>query len=437
MRKMKDSGIEWIGDIPEEWETRGFRHIFQLNKGLTITRGELSEEGIPCINYGEIHSKYGFDFDISRDALLCVDLNLINNNKNSIVNDGDFIFCDTSEDIEGSGNYVYIRKSDAQKIFAGSHTIIARPVINLSSRYFAYLFATDAWRAQIRSVVYGVKVFSITQSILKATKAIIPPIKEQIHIVYYLDNKCAQIDSIIDAKEKTNEKLKEYRQSIIYEAVTKGLNKNAPMKDSGVEWIGVIPEGWEIKKLKYISDINKNRLSESTDPEFQFNYIDISSIIETGIISDTQVMEFSMSPSRARMIVDNGDIIVSTVRTYLKAIAQIKKDNKYICSTGFCIISPKNIIKEYVYYLCISEYFIQKIVSKSVGVSYPAISSSEISNIKAIIPPINEQQQIVDHLDAKCSQIDSVISANEKTIEKLKEYRQSIIYEAVTGKIEI
>ncbi len=199
----------------------------------------------------------------------------------------------------------------------------------------------------------------------------------------------------------------------------------------------MIPEGWEIKKLKYISDINKNRLSESTDPEFQFNYIDISSIIETGIISDTQVMEFSMSPSRARMIVDNGDIIVSTVRTYLKAIAQIKKDNKYICSTGFCIISPKNIIKEYVYYLCISEYFIQKIVSKSVGVSYPAISSSEISNIKAIIPPINEQQQIVDHLDAKCSQIDSVISANEKTIEKLKEYRQSIIYEAVTGKIEI
>jgi type I restriction enzyme S subunit len=217
---MKDSGIEWIGQIPQGWDVKKLRYIFNFNTGISITRAQLIDEGIPCINYGEIHSKYGFDLDMSRDELKCVDLSFIEKNESAIVQENDFVFCDTSEDIEGSGNCVYISNTNGQIICAGSHTIVAKPKIAINSRYLAYLFSTNAWRAQIRSVVYGIKVFSITQSILKTTKAIIPPIQIQSLICNYLDKKCAEIDSVINANNIIIQKLKEYKQSVIYEAVT-------------------------------------------------------------------------------------------------------------------------------------------------------------------------------------------------------------------------
>lgn len=217
---MKDSGIEWIGQIPQGWEVKKLRYIFAFNSGISITRAQLMDEGIPCINYGEIHSRYGFDLDISRDELKCVDFDFLEKNGSAIVKENDFVFCDTSEDIEGCGNCVYISNTNNQKILAGSHTIVAKPQIAINSRYLAYLFGTAAWRAQIRSVVSGIKVFSITQSILKTTKAIIPPTQTQNSICDYLDKKCGEIDSVINANNTIIQKLKEYKQSIIYEAVT-------------------------------------------------------------------------------------------------------------------------------------------------------------------------------------------------------------------------
>ncbi len=220
MRQVKDSGVEWIGQIPQGWEVKKLRYIFNFNSGISITRAELTDDGIPCINYGEIHSKYGFDLNLSRDELKCADFSFLENRESALVKENDFVFCDTSEDIEGSGNCVYISNTNNQKVFAGSHTIVANPRMEINSRYLAYLFSASSWRAQIRSNVYGVKVFSITQGMLKSAKAIIPPISVQDSIADYLDKKCTGIDSVIKANNITIEKLKEYKQSIIYEAVT-------------------------------------------------------------------------------------------------------------------------------------------------------------------------------------------------------------------------
>lgn len=205
------------------------------------------------------------------------------------------------------------------------------------------------------------------------------------------------------------------------------------MKDSGIEWIGQIPQGWHVDRLKYCTDLDSEKLSEKTDPEYAFNYIDISSVTEYGGIGSTQEMTFDKSPSRARMIVHDGDTIISTVRTYLKAIAYIDGLEDHICSTGFCVVTPnKKLHPKFGYYLLQSDYFVQKIVSESVGVSYPAISSSEIGNMSIAIPDPEEQTRIARHLDNKCAEIDALITAKEKTNALLKERRQSIIYEAVT-----
>ena len=316
----------------------------------------------------------------------------------------------------------------------GCKALVAKDNVNVRFYFYYLLISTEL----LNSLGRGTTFLELSGSELGNFLLPFPKKAKQDEIANYLDQKCTEIDRVAAAKQKQNELLKEYKQSIIYEAVTKGLDKTVRYKDSGIEWIGKIPEDWEEWKIKYVCEVDKNRLSENTDADYLFKYIDISSVTEMGGIGETVEMTFDTSPSRARMIVSKGDTIISTVRTYLKAIAFIEESNKYICSTGFAVLTPKKrLLPRFLFYQTQSEYFIQEVVSRSVGVSYPAITSSALSNISFFVPPFPTQQHIADYLDQKCSEIDRIIKSNDDIITKLKEYRQSVIYEAVTGKIEL
>lgn len=229
---------------------------------------------------------------------------------------------------------------------------VVTPNEKLHPKFGYYLLQSDYFVQKIVSESVGVSYPAISSTEIGNMSIAIPDPEEQTRIALHLDNKCAEIDTLIAAKEKTNALLKERRQSIIYEAVTKGLNPNAPMKDSGVEWIGEIPQEWYVDRLKYCANLDSEKLSEKTDPEYAFNYIDISSVTEYGGIGGTQEMTFEKSPSRARMVVHDGDTIISTVRTYLKAIAYIDGLEDHICSTGFCVVTPnEKLHPKFGYYL--------------------------------------------------------------------------------------
>ena len=216
--KMKDSGIEWIGEIPEEWEVKSFKHLFMFGRGLNITKSDLLDEGIPCVSYGEIHSKYGFEVNPEINKLKCVDTEYLQSSPLSLLKHGDFIFADTSEDLKGSGNFTCLN-SDTP-IFAGYHSVIVRQKENHCYRYLSYLFDSIGFRAQIQSKVSGVKVFSITQGILKNILVLLPPKKKQEMIVEYLDSKTTHINCLENDINIQIEKLKEYKQSLISEVVT-------------------------------------------------------------------------------------------------------------------------------------------------------------------------------------------------------------------------
>lgn len=218
--EMKDSVIEWIGEIPEDWNTIKFKDLFKFGSGLTITKSDLLDEGIKVINYGEIHSKYKFDLDINRDELKCVDKSYLENRKNALINKGDFVFCDTSEDREGSGNCIVLRENNDELIFAGSHTVTARLIRNENPIYIRYMIMASSVKEQISSTVVGIKVYSITQAILKTIIGVLPPLKDQEEIANYLDKKCSQIDNIISTKEKLLTEMEAYKKSLIYETVT-------------------------------------------------------------------------------------------------------------------------------------------------------------------------------------------------------------------------
>lgn len=215
---LKDSGVDWIGDIPAHWDVKRFCNIFKFGKGLTITKENLQDTGVPCVNYGEIHSKYGFEVCADKHELKCVDTDYLRTSPKSLLKQGDFIFADTSEDLEGSGNFTYI--SGERDLFAGYHTITARLGIQANSRFLAYLFSSEGHRNQIRQKVKGVKVYSITQSILKDVKAILPSLEEQSEIVALLDIEAAKIDNAAKLQQAQINNLKEYKASLINSAVT-------------------------------------------------------------------------------------------------------------------------------------------------------------------------------------------------------------------------
>lgn len=207
-------------------------------------------------------------------------------------------------------------------------------------------------------------------------------------------------------------------------------------KDSGVSWIGEIPVDWSIKKLKYYTTTNDEVLTENTAPNYEFRYVDIGSVTLQNGIEHYQGFSFEDAPSRARRIVRTGDVIVSTVRTYLKAVASIQDDKDVIASTGFAVIRPKEVDSRFLAYSLANHYFVETVSSQSVGVSYPAINASEMVDIKNVLPPNDVQKCIADYLDRKTAAVDTAISDKEKLIQLLEEQRTSIICSAVTKGID-
>lgn len=215
---MKDSGIEWIGEIPEHWEVHPFKVFYKTTKGLNITKDNLVESGVPVISYGQIHSKQNTGTSVCEELIRYVPTDYVETNPECLSRKYDIFFADTSEDREGAGNIAFIDVDTP--IFAGYHTIMAHPSDRAKSKYFAYLIKTDAWRCQLRCRVQGVKLFSISQKFINQTAIVVPPMFEQTQISEYLDGRCSEIDGLISIKLSKIDSLKECKKSIIYEYVT-------------------------------------------------------------------------------------------------------------------------------------------------------------------------------------------------------------------------
>ena len=218
--EMKDSGVGWVNKIPRGWKVQRLKYLCRFSKGLPITKADLKPSGKAVINYGQVHAKFNTGTAIDERLIRYVDEKYLRRCPQSICHKNDFIFADTSEDYEGAGNCVFVNTDNF--VFAGYHTFIASLTnYNGNPKFLAYLFQSDTWRKQIRSKVSGIKVYSITQTIMKNIDVIYPQELDcQNKIVDFLDAKCADIDAAIAGKQKQLDVLKEYKKSLIYEHVT-------------------------------------------------------------------------------------------------------------------------------------------------------------------------------------------------------------------------
>ena len=419
----KDSRIEWIGEIPKHWNIIRLSNVFRVS----------SEKNHPNEMNLSVYRDYGVIPTNSRDD---------NHNKISedtsqykLVEVGDFVMNKMKCWMGSIGLSLY------RGIVSPSYTVLKIFNENVFPRYYHSLLRSSTYIPEYRRLSYGVRVgqWDLRFEDFREIPVLLPPLSEQEQIVSYLDEKTSVIDEMVEKKKRKIELLKEYRTSLINTVVTKGLYPDVLMKDSGIEWIGEIPRHWVVKPIKYTVSENQVTLGSNTDDNYELDYVEISDIDSSGNIINKTNYKFIDSPSRCRRVLSKGDVFISTVRTYLRSIGIVETEvRNLICSTGFSVLSPKkNILSKYLFYSVRSEWFISEVVSQSEGVSYPSIQSDKLLSITLTLPPISEQEQIVSYLDEKTSEIDKTIELENKKIELLKEYRQSLISNVVTGKIKV
>lgn len=412
---MKPSGIEWIGYIPDDWKVLKYKYAGRFEKGKLPKFINRENKGSPIIGASEMNGGLPILFTEDSDIPKC--------RKDDVL----FLWDGANAGLVSSGLDGILSSTVVKYVCTN----------NINIKYLFYL--TKYYEKYFKSKVNGTTIPHMSYDFINDCPLLEPPLQTQQRIADYLDEKCGEIDATIAKQKESIEKLKAYKQSLISETVTKGLDKSAPLKPSGIDYLGDIPSHWEIKKLKFVANFNQNTLPEDTDGQFELKYIDIGNVSSVDGIKEIQYFNFSNAPSRARRIVKYGDIIVSTVRTYLRAITSIKEDyDNCICSTGFAVITPKdNVQQDFVVYAIENESFIAQIIANSQGISYPAINVSQLENLKLAFPSVKEQKEIVDFLKTKLLEIDLTINKKQNIIQKLDAYKKSLIFECITGKHKI
>lgn len=429
MREMKDSGISWVGEIPQNWEMKRLKYLFKFCKGLPITKDNLIDQGLPVISYGQIHAKTNNGVDVRPHLLRFVDFSYQTFYPLSQVMRGDFVFADTSEDYDGCGNCVYKRNDSL--LFAGYHTIIAHSIIESDNRFFAYLFLTDVWRRQIREKVSGVKVFSITQKTLSNSYIILPPLAEQQRIAEFLDRECGKIDGLKADIQAQIDTLEQYKRSVITEAVTHGLNPSAPMKDSGIPWVGQFPTHWTKKKGKYILRYMSKPVKQDDGVITCFRDGEVT------LRSNRREDGFTMADKEiGYQGVDVGDLVVHGMDGFAGAIGI--SDSRGKASPVLNVLNTKQNKKYIMYYLRSMAYGeVFTALSTGIRVRSCDLRWNKLAELLYPLPPIDEQNNIVNYIDEQIARTNDIIADKKLQIETLDGYKKSLIYEYVTGKKEV
>ena len=434
MRAMKDSGIEWIGAIPQDWELRKIKTNFDIIAGATPKSGEASfwDGDIPWITPADYTTEGVY----------------VSAGHKSITQDG-LNSCATSLIPEGS--IIFSKRAPVGLVAINSNSLCTNqgclscvPKDSVDAKYYYYVMSI--YGEQFDLFASGTTFKEISADAFANFKLPYPDFETQKQIASFLDTKCTEIDALIAAKEKTNALLKERRQSIIYEAVTKGLDPTVPMKDSGVEWIGEIPEGWMVAPLKFFASIRSGfTLGKKYDSEqelCEYPYLRVANV--QGEHTDLEnVTTIQMPAAEAEQYkLKAGELLMTEGGDRDKlGRGSIWRGEIPDClhqNHVFALSTDERLNIEYVDYLTASDvgrnYFDYTAVKTT---NLASTNATTILNFSIPIPSIEEQRDIVAYLKQKCLDIDKIVQKNNDTIKKLKEYRQSLIYEAVTGKIEV
>lgn len=434
----KDSGIEWIGEIPEHWEIVPIKYslLIPLTDGPHETP-ELIPDGIPFISAEAIKNDK-IDFNKKRGFISIEEHERFSLKYKPQVGDVYMIKSGAT-----TGNLARVQTNEEFNIWSPLAAFRPAPNKTTTDFLFFYMKSSRFFSAIELGWNYGTQQ-NIGMNVLENLRMVRPTIQEQTAIANYLDCKTTEIDELIADKKRLLELYEEEKTAIINQAVTKGINPDAPMKDSGIEWLGVIPEHWEVKKLKYVansSPSNVDKKSKEGEKEVLLcNYVDVYK--NDFITSEIQFMKATASDSQIEKFkLKKGDVIAtkdSESPDDIAIPALVREDfENVICGYHLNFIRPIDILGDFLFRFFQSEYTKGYFFNAANGVTRYGIGTEKFSNFVVCVPPIEEQQSIVHHIETECALIDSKSETTKKLIDLLTEYRTALISEVVTGKIKV
>jgi len=440
----KDSGIEWIGEIPSSWNNCRLAFNGNFYKGRGVSKADLSIDGLSVILYGDIYTKYNLK---THEFVRRIPIEIAKNSFS--IEKGDLIFAASGETPEEIGKCVcYLGDAEA---YASGDVIVFRQNQN-DSIFLSYLFNSYKINEQKAKLSKGEIVVHIYSGQLRDIRFPLPPFAEQLTIANYLDRKTAEIDELIADKKRLLELFDEEKTAIINQAVT-GKDRACPvstspastdvkMKDSGIEWLGEIPEHWEVKPLKSI--IERRIDNRGRTPVYGLEGIPMLEVKQISENSKFPVESFekfvlpNVLENYIREELHEGDILIATVgATAGKCCIVPAKPYYFIAQNviGFRFYTDNTPM--YIYYLIQSDFFKKSLYSINKSNTIDNLKVSVFVNNYVPIPLPKEQLAIANFLDAECTRIDTKISRTEKLIDLLTEYRTALISEVVTGKIKV
>ncbi|WP_206428173.1 restriction endonuclease subunit S [Pseudomonas chlororaphis] len=320
--------------------------------------------------------------------------------------------------------------------------VVVKPYPEANSHYFSYLFRTTTYMQEVNKFSRGIVADRnrLYWESFKQMPSLVPPRPEQDQIVVYLRAQDAHIARLIKTKRDLIALLTEQKLRIIDDAVTRGLDASVELKPSEIEWLADIPVHWVVKPLKRWVRLNASALGDKTNPDFEFRYVDIGSVKTGRLVKELERIRFESAPSRARRILRRGDTIISTVRTYLKAIWYVNEDaDDLIASTGFAVLTPGGSVEpEYLGYVIQSSAFVDRVTANSIGIAYPAIAETVLGRLHVAMPStIAEQRAIVSHIKSEGAPLDTAIEQAMNEIKLIREYRDRLIADVVTGQVDV
>jgi len=405
----KPSGIDWLGDIPADWEAKRLRFLVSLQKGRKPEENTESINGLPYLTMDYLR---GQEEPTKYEPAI----------ESVVIDEGDILLlwdgANAGEFVNGVGG---ILSSTMARVSFDKHKV--------NSRFYRYFL--QSFEKKLREMTIGMGIPHVSGDIVKDCITPIPSDTEQKSIVDFLDRETAKIDEMVAIKQKMIDLLKEKRQALITHAVTKGLDPKAKMKPSGIDWLGDIPEGWEVMRLNYLL---KNVVDKATDDDKSDLVVALENIESWSgkFISP----ENQKPPEGDLKKFVAGDVLFGKLRPYL-AKAMITGQDGLCVGETLVFRTNKLLINKFLLHRILTADFINYVDSSTQGAKMPRAEWEFIKTLQVAYPSREEQQKIVDHIDRETAKIDDMMKKVEMQIVKLQEYRQALITSAVTGKIMV
>lgn len=405
----------WLGDIPSHWEEKSIRQITK------VSSERLENRNLPLLS---VYREYGVIPKKSRDDNHNVESSDLSNYK---VVYKDNLVLNKMKMWQGS-----LGVSKYNGIVSPAYIVCKIVDESLNVRFLHFLLRTAKYKTYYNQYSYGIRVgqWDMHYEDLKNMKVYIPPLTEQEQIVRFLDWKVSEINKLIGIKQKKISRLTELQKAVINETVTHGLNKNAPMKFSGVEWIGNIPSHWQINKLKRVTTVRNEK--GIYEPNITNRYIGLENVKS---YSNDIIVTLSEYDKSVQSICCKGDLMFSKLRPYLAKVIIAPYDS--FCTGEMLIISSFDGDMRFLRYLMLHESFINSVDSSTYGAKMPRANPNYILNMQLPIPQIDEQREIANYIDEKTLKIDNVVKKQLQIIAELQEFKSSLISDVVTGKIDV